>query len=294
MLDKPTISIIVPLQEHLCFDVFLEAIARQECIAFADFEVVAVDSLYTRDWPPVVAGIRQRFPELQLSFEQIEPTRSRARQLNVAIGKARADLILMLADDFIPCPRLVSLHCELHRTDSSETLVGIGPGLFPDDGRANDFMHWLEDSGELFGVRFTDPELELPHYYFYMANTSIKRSLLQKAGCFDEDFPYDAMDDWEMGLRLLALGMRNTYVPDAWAIHEHILDLNERCRAMRQAGESAAIYDAKSDKPGPWGGMLKATKIPYSQRKRENRAQRYRRILAGHWLEGYRSIKQVS
>jgi GT2 family glycosyltransferase len=174
-----------------------------------------------------------------------------------------------------------------------EEMVSIGPGLFPKDQRTNDFMHWLENSGELFGVSFTDPAFQLPPYYFYMANTSLKLSFLQRAGPFDEDFPYDAMDDWEMGKRLVACGMRNHYLPDAVATHEHIISLEERCRAMRQAGESSAIYDAKNSQPGPWAASILNSKIPYSSRKRESRQQRYKRIVSSHWRKGYEnSVKK--
>lgn len=287
------ISIVVPLQEHLCFDQMLEALAVQQGLSFSCYEIIAVDSLYLRDWPPVVAEVRERFPELQLQFLQIEKTRSRARQLNTGLKQARADIILMLADDFLPSPRLVAQHLAVHRDDPDEKLVSIGPGLFPCDGRTNAFMQWLENSGELFGVPFTRPGLQLPPQYFYMANTSLKRSFLQSAGEFDEDFPYDAMDDWEMGLRLQRLGMRNLYLPEATATHEHIIDLPERCRAMRQAGETAAIYDAKSPVPGPWRAMLEAPRRPHSARKRETRLQRYRRILDEHWREGYRTGSQA-
>lgn len=290
MLDRnPDISVVVPLQEHLCFDMTLKALAEQQDLPFSSYEVIAVDGLYLRDWPSVIAGIRRQYPNIQLNFIQIENTRCRARQLNIGLRAARAEIVLMLADDFIPCPRLLSLHLEAHGDQREEELVAIGPGLFPQDSRTNDFMSWLEDSGELFGVSFTAPGLQLPPQYFYMANTSLKRSFLRRAGEFDEDFPYDAMDDWEMGLRLAKLGMRNVYLQDAVAIHEHILDLPERCRAMRQAGETSAIYDAKHPRPGPWTSILAASKVPYSRRKRETREQRYKRILWDHWKDGYKA-----
>jgi GT2 family glycosyltransferase len=272
----------------------LVAIAQQEGIGHGEVEIVAVDGLYLRDWPALLEDIRKQYPELSLTFLQIERTRSRARQLNVGIDLAKADLLLLLADDFIPRANLVSDHLKAHEEDPREELVAIGPGLFPEGDRSNAFMKWLEDSGELFGVSFTLPAAALPPYYFYMANTSLKRSFLEKAGRFDESFPYDAMDDWEMGIRLHALGMKNVYLPGAIAIHEHIIDLPERCRAMEQAGESSAIYDSKRQRPGPWVRLLEQPRVKHSARKRESREQRYRRILREHWVKGYRSYEQAA
>lgn len=194
---------------------------------------------------------------------------SRARQLNVAVRKARAELLLLLADDFIPCPELVQLHLQTHHDNPDEKMVAIGPGVFAQDNDTNEFMRWLENSGELFGVCFTDPKLKLPNHYFYMANTSLKRSFLREAGQFDEDFPYDAMDDWEMGLRLASLGMRTRYLPEAVAIHRHKISLQERCKAMEHAGQSSAIFDAKRGRTGPWWKFLNAGKVTHAQRKRK-------------------------
>jgi hypothetical protein len=42
---------------------------------------------------------------------------------------------------------------------------------------------------------------------FCVANVSAKR-ILDRAGLFDNDFPYPAWDDFEMGLRLRARGMK--------------------------------------------------------------------------------------
>jgi hypothetical protein len=291
MQNRPALSVLVPLQEHECFDDTLSALARQQGVSHKEYEVVAVDSLYLRDWPPLVDAIQQRHPELSIRFEQIETTRSRARQLNVAVRLAQAPVLLMLADDFVPGRNLVSQHLQVHREDTSEDLVAMGPGLFPQDGRSNEFMYWLEDSGELFGVSFTRPGFRLPPHYFYMANTSLKRAFLQRAGEFDERFPYDAMDDWEMGLRLISLGMNNLYLPHAVATHEHIIDLPERCRAMAQAGESSAIYDSVHPRPGPWAQILRQARPRHAQRRRETREQRYRRLLRDHWVKGYHSFR---
>ena len=294
MPGKPRISIVVPLQEHLCFDQMLVALANQQAVGYGDFEIVAIDSLYLRDWPALLDDIKTQYPELRLTFRQIDQTRSRARQLNVGIELAKADILLMLADDFIPSPNLVSDHLKAHEQDPREELVAIGPGLFPKGENTNAFMKWLEDSGELFGVSFTQAPAMLPNWFFYMANTSLKRSFLEKAGRFDENFPYDAMDDWEMGNRLLAHGMRNVYLPGAIAIHEHVIDLPERCRAMEQAGESSAIYDSTQQRPGPWKHLLEQPRARHSARRRENREQRYRRILREHWVKGYLSYEKAA
>jgi GT2 family glycosyltransferase len=285
----PTVSIVVPVQEHACLGTTLDALGNQTGISHDEYEIIVVDSLHLYDWTQTVDSFRSRFPDLKTELLVLAESGSRARQLNAGIAIARAPWLLLLADDFIPSPAVVRLHLQAHIQDPDSRLVAMGPGLFRQDSSTTEFMHWLEDSGALFGVPFTRRDLvELPPHYFYMANTSLSRQLLERAGPFDEDFPYDAMDDLEMGWRLRSLGMRTCYLPDAVATHEHIVSFQERCQTMEKAGESAAIFDRKSDSPGPWQKLVSMPGARLSARRKENREQRYRRILNQHFRLGYK------
>jgi len=286
---EPTLSIIVPVQEHACLGATLDALGNQDGVAHAEYEIIAVDSLHRYDWARTVADFQARFAEVNITLLELPESGSRARQLNAGIGAARAAWLLLLADDFIPSPKLVSAHLQAHAQDPDWRLVAMGPGLFRRDASTTDFMHWLEDSGTLFGVPFTRRDLvQLPPNYFYMANTSLSRQLLERAGPFDEDFPYDAMDDLEMGWRLRSQGMRTCYLPDAIATHEHIISFQERCQAMEKAGESAAIYDRKSGSQGPWHKLVSMPGPLFSKRRKETLEQRYRRVLNRHFRSGYK------
>lgn len=292
MVLQPTVSVVIPVQDHECLGKTLEALVVQEDIDYGDYEVIVVDGVRVRDWSAVVGSFEEKHPELRIRFEQIETGSGRARELNTGIARSQGDVILMLADDFVPSPKLVSAHWSAHALDPDERLVAMGPGLFPRGERTNDFMRWLEESGEIFGARFTDPNLELPPHFFYMANTSIKRPFLLRAGAFDERFPHDAMDDFEMGLRLRARGMQNRFLPQAIATHEHVISFPERCEAMKKAGASAAIFDANQRVRGPWSAYFTAPKARFAERRRETREQRYRRLLREHFMAGYRQYRQ--
>jgi len=62
----------------------------------------------------------------------------------------------------------------------------------------------------------------------------------------------DAWEDYELSLRLAKHGMHAMYVPDAAAIHDHEYSLAERRVSMRNAGESAAIFERKYPGPHAW------------------------------------------
>jgi len=175
----------------------------------------------------------------------------RAAANNVGIRLARTELVILLAHDFVPTPSFLSAHLALHRREPDRRVVGIGPGVFRPSLRADPFRRWIEDSGELFGASFTGQH-PFPRGFFYCANVSAKRRFLCEAGLFDEDFPHDAWDDCELGLRLVRKGMRSVLVPDAVAWHDHPVTLEERVRSMTKVGEAAAIFERKHEGPHPW------------------------------------------
>ena len=129
----------------------------------------------------------------------------------------------------------------------------------------------------LFGVPFTDPQLTLPKSYFYAGNTSVKRTLLDRAGTFEERFPYDAWDDYEMGMRLVRCGYEATYLPKAVCLHEHRVTLAARVAQVGRGGRSAAIYDAIHGSEQPWQDTVRRAEMT-------SRLEKWRR-LAATWLQ---------
>lgn len=69
-----------------------------------------------------------------------------------------------------------------HEANPELHSVGIGGGVCPAELRKNAFRRWLEDSGEQFGVSFTTGVEHFPGNFFYVANSSVKRELLGRAG----------------------------------------------------------------------------------------------------------------
>jgi hypothetical protein len=170
------------------------------------------------------------------------PVAARAAMNNLGLSRATTPLVGFCADDFVPSPSYVAAHLAYHAAHPERTRVAIGPGFSPPHLRAaSPFLAWLEDSGELFGVRFREPSPPLPTTYFYLANVSLKRSFCDEAGPFDERLPYPAHDDLAYGRRLTQLGMVAELIGDAACVHEHLITLSDRRIQLGWAGASAAI-----------------------------------------------------
>ena len=124
-------------------------------------------------------------------------TESRAKAVNAGLKLCQAELIYIVADDFLLPNDAIQATLNFHRAHPDERMVAVGGAIVPSDLRS-DFVDWLERSGSLFGVPFHPDMTAVPDDFFYLGNVSFKKSLLDKAGPFNEAFPYHAWDDWEM------------------------------------------------------------------------------------------------
>jgi GT2 family glycosyltransferase len=243
-------SVIVALNPHSndakeVFDAYLQQTMPPE-----SFEVIIVDG-------GACGGVGSAFAE-HIQACPAAPVRliasarpGRAASNNAGVRAARSDLLVFVADDFIPTPTLVRAHVEFHRHLQSPA-VGIGPAFFREALRADPFCRWLEDSGRLFGVPFRIAEQSWPRDFFYVGNASVLRRLFDRVGQFDEVFQHDLFDDFEFSVRLSATGARTHYLPKAVAWHDHPVTLAERARAMRRCGVAALHCEARHVAIRPW------------------------------------------
>jgi cellulose synthase/poly-beta-1,6-N-acetylglucosamine synthase-like glycosyltransferase len=289
---KIELSVITVLDRdwHDEMPLYIDALEKQRGVDFEKMQVIVINGSGDKEIGQLIEQMKQGYSgRLRLQCYNIKKC-GRAAATNFGIAQATGGLLLLLGDDFIATPGLVAEHLRLHLENPQEELVGVGPAIFPLDWDLSPFMHWLETSGALFGVAFTgENAVAQGNDYFYGANTSLKRSFLERAGAFDEDYPYACWDDFEIGLRLRKLGMKTHYLPDALACHWHQISVPERCESMRHAGESAAIMDFKQ------GGAEKLRTGVAQRRKRslanqpQNHEERWQLLLTGEFNKAYKN-----
>ena len=205
------------------------------------YEIIVVDSSHQIDYQTALARFRAE-TEASGNISYHRANRGgRALALNRALDLAGAELIIFLGDDFVVPPEFVEAHLRFHKAHPDTEAVGLGSAIIVPEFRTP-FSVWLEESGQLFGVPFRVDMTEVPEYFFYVGNSSVKRELLNRVGRFNERFAHHSWDDFEFGQRLQAAGMRTQFVPDARADHVHNIELRERERSMRLAGAAAKVY----------------------------------------------------
>lgn len=172
---------------------------------------------------------------------------------NRALERARGDLIIITGDDMVPDAGWLQGHLEWHRAHPEESYALLGHATWPDDPPPTPFMRWLEQGGRVFYFNYADmiDGQQVSPLSFYTCNVSLKRTLLNKAGVFNETYPFASHEDLELGWRLGGQGMRLFYSRGICVRHLHELTLGATLKRVYRMGYSAtAFFKMVDDRPG--------------------------------------------
>lgn len=159
----------------------------------------------------------------------VEGKNGPAKARNKAIKKAKGKYLLFLNDDSFVEKGFISSHIKFHNSHKSEAagMVGLTEN-HPDTVKIN-AMKWLVgQSGLHFNYRFkyTDKIRQIPWYYLWTCNFSMKRSFFIKNDLwFCEDFPTAAWEDIEFAYRAKQSGLKLYFDSQAKVWHFHQLNL---------------------------------------------------------------------
>jgi len=212
------LSVVIPtFRRHEILRRTLAALERQEA-AVGKFEVIVVANPTGDDADAVraVVSADQR-PYPAACVETHAGGVSAAR--NVGWRAARTPLVLFLGDDMIPSPRVVAEHLDWHERRGGPRTGVLGHVRWARELGVTPFMRWLDH-----GVQFDYPAISgerTSWEYFYAANGSLPRALLDEVGGFDEErFPF-LYEELDLGYRLGQHGFELLYNRNAVAEHVH-------------------------------------------------------------------------
>lgn len=240
MTQRPTLSIVIPtFNRASLLERCLDRLAPQ-APPDAGVEVVVADDGSTDDTPGVVA--RWARSGLLDVHHVLCPRGYQGAARNRGARAASGDRILFLGDDIMAEPDLLRCHADAAARWGPEVVV-LGEVVFPEDDRAAyPFMRYLEDEG----VHHDFPRIRaagaapLPGRYFYACNASLSRSALAAVGGFDERIG-PALEDTELGARLVRHGYELRFEPSARGVHLHRHRLDEYLRSRRLHRHHAAL-----------------------------------------------------
>ena len=262
---KKQLSIVIAVDDSLIDSpAWFRALSNQTLPTDA-YEVFIVDSSHTTTHQAEYEKYREsEHATDNISYHRIEKG-GRPLSLNYGLDLASADVIVFLGDDCEAPPNFAEAHLRFHQTHPAVEAVAIGSALFPSHLRTP-FSVWLEQSGRLWGVPMDKNMTTIADHFFYAANSSAKRALLERAGRLEERFAHHAWDDFEFGERLRAAGMRSEFLPEASVLHMHWIDLPGREAMMRLAGAAARVYREVHPGSYPWSRSVDSAALMHSLR----------------------------
>jgi glycosyltransferase involved in cell wall biosynthesis len=143
------------------------------------------------------------------------------RARNRAIGIAQGEIVLLINDDTIATPGMVAEHLAAHERFPDDRVAVLGRvTIAPELPYSRLAALHLDRAYRLLGDR-----RELDWRAFFTCNVSVKKTLLERGGLFEERIRYH--EDLELAERLSHHGLRVVYRPEALGYHDHYLTEEE-------------------------------------------------------------------
>lgn len=237
------LSVIIPTYNRK--DVLrkcLEALYNQR-YAKEKYEIILIDDGSSDGTEAMISSLASYSPVIARYFRQENKGPAAAR--NVGVRNAKGELVLFIGDDIIATPTLLEKHTETHVKYRDQNIAVLGFTTWSPEIKKTLLMNYLEESGAQFGYASIQDRYNVPYKYFYTSNISLKRQFLLENGLFDEDFPYAAWEDIELGFRLTKNGLRLILHPEAVGYHYHAVRKKDVKRRFELSGEAASILYRK-------------------------------------------------
>jgi len=210
----------------------LDHLARQD-LSPERFEVIVVDDGSPDDTGKVVAEFAPG-AAFALTYHRHE-NRGPGYTQNRGIERARAPVVLLIADDIFLSPPAVRTHLEHHLARPEPEVAVLGRVVQSPDLDQSVFLRKWDP----FKFYELEGQTELPPYRFFAMNISAKRAFLTGHGMFLEHRGRggpSALEDLELGCRLHRHGLRLLYSKAALGYHHHVVTLDQAITRWHERG----------------------------------------------------------
>lgn len=215
-VGKTSVCVVIPTCNRL--EVLKKTLSALEEQTIMPDRVVIIDDGSSREDIDCLTEFvhKLKFP---VSLIGNSPKKGPAAARNKGITSSKEDIILFINDDTVPYGRnFVESHLVLVGKFPDSSIMGPF-GKNPE--YRNDFLHsrWVDKLGVEASYGISTGEI-LSFYQFCTANVCVPRRFLTDC-LFDENFPYAAHEDTDLGYRLHLKGVPLRYNPDSLVAHLH-------------------------------------------------------------------------
>jgi GT2 family glycosyltransferase len=250
----PGVSVVIPSYGRA--PLLIRTLERcLECAGPVDLELVVIDDGSRDDTPARLEAFAREHPGL---VWRSVPNGGPGRARNIGAALAKHDVVLFLGDDIQPADdRFFLTHAELHARHPERGFAVLGKVTWPNrpDSEVNFVMAHIQGrGGEQFGYADFQPYSELDWRFFYTANVSVKRNVVDDwhAEGFSSAFSRYGYEDVEFAYRMMKreeAPMRLLYVPAASASHHHPITADAFLERQVSAGMMARVFLDLHDDP---------------------------------------------
>ena len=242
-MNEPVVSVVIPTYAKA--ETLVQVIARleEQDLPRQDFEVVVVDDGSPDDTARRMERVAAGSPLTLRYLRQANSGVSAAR--NRGVREARAPIILLLQDDILAIPSLLSRHVRGHRLHPETAATVSGRVTWPPTWAIDPFMEWIDHGGPQFKYDEILGKTTIDCRHFYACNVSLKRTALLE-NPFDEEVVY-GWEDTELADRLEERGYTFYFDEQAVGYHHHRRGFGDFLKRQFAAGRS--LYFARKNNP---------------------------------------------
>ena len=184
-----------------------------------------------------------------------------ARQTGVEL--ATGEVVLLLDDDVVAGPGLVTGHARHHRDATGLVVLGYMPTRLPAPGSRGTFAtrFYAQEYLSVCEAYRQDPRNVLLR--LWGGNVSMRRADLERVPYHSGAYSRTNHSDRDFGLRCLKAGLRGVFDESLTSTHEHVRPLDAFLRdARRQGAGRALVHRDHEDVLGPLDESDTLTGLP--------------------------------
>jgi len=233
---KPSLSVVIATYNRKdVLKTTLERLAAQS-FPLSDFEVIVVDDGSRDGTADMIRSMKKTMPFKLGYFHQ--DRRGPGGANNTGARRAKADIIVFLANDMHPTPGVLDAHYRCHMENPEPHIAVVGELRESPELRQTAFQR----AWDPFRGRRLDGKKELDEFDMWVSNLSMKRSFFLENGIFLE-YPGPAAEDLECSHRLFKNGMKLIYCRDALTYHCHAQTVDTAMARNYATGKNFHIYE---------------------------------------------------